>query len=65
MDNHLKNLSLFVDVKEYNKNLKIPGYNNIISRQLLIKFEEKQDEKILNMQECLIDQELRLYEEKI
>lgn len=60
--NHLKNLSLFVDIKEYNKNLKMPGYNNIISRQLLIKFEEKQmkqKEKILNMQECLIDEEIR------
>jgi hypothetical protein len=49
-------------IKEYAKNLKMPGYNNIISRQLLIKFEEeqmKQQEMFLNMQEDLIDQEIR------
>ena len=31
--------------KEYTKNLKIPGYNNLVSRQLLIKFEEGQMKK--------------------
>ena len=60
--NHIRNLSSHVPIKEYAKNLKMPGYNNIISRQLLIKFEEeqmKQQEMFLNMQEDLIDQEIR------
>ena len=60
--NHFKNLTLHICPKEYTKNLKIPGYNNLIARQLLIKVEEKQmkqKEKILNIQEELVDQELR------
>ena len=60
--NHLKNLKLHMCQKEYTKNLKIPGYNNLVSRQLLIKFEEgqmKKKEMFLNMQENLVDQELK------
>lgn len=60
--NHLKTLKLHVDQKEYKNKLHIPGYNMLISRQLLIKFEEKQmkqQEMFLNLQEDLLDQELR------
>jgi len=48
--------------KEYVKNLKMIGYNNIISRQLLIKFEQdqmKEKEMLLDLEEDLVDQELR------
>jgi len=60
--NHLKNLTSHICPKEYAKNLKIHGYNNLVSRQLLIKFEEeqmKQQELFLNMEEDLVDKELR------